>query len=200
MKHMAGSDQIIEQASLYALGALTVDEARDFAAHLETGCAVCVAEVQPSRLVVTALGMANPPLDPPAVVREKLTSQMARPATAPLSPALDCFVTVRADEGEWDQIFEGISVKQLFADEERGTVTSLYRVAPGARIPSHNHGGFEQCLIIEGDFHLNDQTYGPGDFTCALPGSRHQVSYSEQGALLLILAATGYNMSPQPVA
>jgi len=161
--------------------------------------AECLAEVEPSRLVVTALGLAVPAVDPPVGVREKLLAQL-RPAGATPQQAFDSFVTVRADEGEWREMFEGISVKQLFEDATRGTVTSLYRVGPGAGFPSHDHDGFEQCLIIEGDFHLNDQTYGPGDFTCALPGSTHQVSYSENGALLLIVAAAGYHMSHQPGA
>ena len=200
MKHTGDGDQINEQASLYALGALSAAEARDYAAHLQTGCAACAAELEPAQLVVTALGITGPEIDPPASVREKLLAKLARPTTSPVNLALDSFVTVRADDGEWRQLFEGVSVKQLFADEERGTVTSLYKVGPGGRIPTHSHEGFEQCLIIEGDFHLNDETYGPGDFTCALPGSTHRISYSEHGALLLIIAGAGYHMSPQPVA
>jgi quercetin dioxygenase-like cupin family protein len=196
MKHTDGGEQIVELASLYALGALPEDEAGEFATHLETGCPECFAEVEPARLVVSALGLAGPALDPPASVRAKLLAQL-RPTVAPAEHEHDSFVTVRADEGEWREMFKGISVKQLFRDETRGTVTSLYRVGPGAGFPSHDHDGFEQCLIIEGDFHLDDQTYGPGDFTCALPGSTHQVSYSEGGALLLIVAAASYNMSHQ---
>ncbi|HXM34514.1 MAG TPA: cupin domain-containing protein [Pyrinomonadaceae bacterium] len=200
MKHTDRGDEIVEQVSLYALGALQEDEASAFEAHLETGCALCAAEVEPSRLVVTALGMAAPELDPPTAVRDKLLERLARTDTSPLSFALDSFVTVRAHEGEWRQIFEGVSVKRLFADQQRGTVTSLFKVRPGGSFPPHTHEGFEQCLIIEGDFHLNDETYGPGDFTCAMAGSVHNVSYSERGALLLIVASTGYSMSDQPVA
>jgi len=199
MKHSDGGDQIIEQASLYALGALTAGESVDFEAHLEDGCAICAAEVEPSQRVAAALAMAVTPLDPPPAIRAMLLGQLAQTTVPPAARDLS-FVTVRADEGNWRQLFEGVSVKQLFADNERGTVTSLYKVAPGARIPNHTHEGFEQCLIIEGDFHLNDETYGPGDFTCAMPGSVHHVSYSERGALLLIVAGAGYNMSHQAMA
>jgi len=199
MRHTDGGTEIIERASLYALGALLEDEARDFEAHLETGCAQCVSEVRPAHLVVSALGLAALPLDPPAAVREKLLARL-RTNSSPQKFALDSFVTIRANEGEWRQIFEGVSVKQLFADKERGTVTSLYKVGAGARIPPHNHAGLEQCLIIEGDFILNDEEYGPGDFTCALTGSTHEVSYSNRGALLLIVAAAGYQMADRPMA
>lgn len=200
MKHTDRGAEVVGQASLYALGALLADEARDFEAHLESGCAECVAEVKPAQLVVWALGLAALPLDPPASVREKLLAQLTRTPTSAQSFAPDSFVTVRAHEGEWRQIFEGVSVKQLFADKDRGTVTSLYKVGPGARIPTHSHVGLEQCLVLEGDFNLNDEVYGPGDFTCAMAGSVHDVSYSQGGALLLIVAAAGYHMSDRPTA
>lgn len=198
MKHLDCGTEITEQASLYALGALLEDEAREFEAHLLTGCAECVAEVTPARFVVSALGLAALPIAPPAAAREKLLARL--PVGKSMPAALDSFVTIRADEGEWRQIFEGVSVKRLFADKERGTVTSLYKVGAGAHIPPHNHAGLEQCLIIEGDFTLNDEEYGPGDFTCALTGSSHEVSYSNRGALLLIVAAAGYQMSDRPMA
>jgi anti-sigma factor ChrR (cupin superfamily) len=200
MKHTHRGDEIIEQASLYALGVLSADEARDFEAHVESGCLVCAAELEPARVVVSALGLAGPPLETPAIIRDKLLAQLAKTTTAPSPPSLMSAVTVRAAEGEWRQLFQGVSVKQLFADKEKGTVTSLYKVAPGAALPSHTHGDFEQCLIIEGDFHLNGEMFGPGDFTCSMAGSVHERSYSEHGALLLIVAGASYNMSPQPAA
>jgi anti-sigma factor ChrR (cupin superfamily) len=73
-------------------------------------------------------------------------------------------------------------------------------VSPGAGFPPHTHDGFEQCLIVEGDFHLNGEAFGAGDFTCAMAGSAHDLSYSENGALLLIVAGMSYQMPHQPVA
>jgi quercetin dioxygenase-like cupin family protein len=199
MKHSDGGDRITADAALYALGALTADEAKAFEAHLASGCIECANEVEPARLVVEALGMAGPEIDPPAGVRARLLSQLAPPPASPDAHAED-FVTVRAGEGQWHQLFEGVSVKQLFVDEERNTVTSLFRVSPGAGFPPHIHDEFEQCLIVEGDFHLNGEAFGAGDFTCAMAGSAHEHSYSENGALLLIVAGMGHQMSHQPVA
>lgn len=185
-------EQITEQASLYALGALSQTEARAFEEHLDAGCEVCEAELRPLQSVVTALGLAASGNEPPPGAREKLLGRMAE-ASLPHTPQpeLSPFFTLRANEGEWRELTAGILIKQLFVDEKNDTVTSLFKFAPGAHAPFHKHGGIEQCLVLEGDFHLNDDLYGPGDFTCAMPGSVHDDAYSERGALLLIVAAAG---------
>lgn len=183
-------DQITEQASLYVLGALNQTEARAFEEHLEAGCETCEAELRPLQSVVTALGLAASGIEPPAGARAKLLGRMANASiTQTPQPELNPFFTLRANEGEWQELSAGISIKQLFVDDQKNTVTSLFKFAPGAHAPFHKHGGVEQCLILEGDFHFNDDIYGPGDFTCAMPGSIHDDAYSERGALLLIVAA-----------
>jgi anti-sigma factor ChrR (cupin superfamily) len=183
-------DQIAEQASLYVLGALNQTEARAFEEHLETGCEACEAELRPLQSVVTALGMAASGIEPPASAREELLSRIAEASLTPApEPELNPFFTLRANEGEWRELSTGVQIKQLFVDDKKGTVTSLFKFAPGAHAPFHKHGGVEQCLILEGDFRFNDDIYGPGDFTCAMPGSIHDDAYSERGALLLIVAA-----------
>jgi anti-sigma factor ChrR (cupin superfamily) len=83
---------------------------------------------------------------------------------------------------------EGVFVKQLYVDDEKRTVTSLYKMEPGAQAPRHIHSGAEECFVIEGDFHINDLKLGPGDYHRAEPGSLHQKIYTEKGNLLLIIA------------
>ena len=189
-------DGMVERASLYALGALTEDEARSFAEHLDAGCEACAAELLPFRAVVSLLGAGTPELEPPTAAREKLLKQIAGAITAPNSTKpLNGILILRADQGTWQPVAKGIEVKQLFVDRQNRTVTSLFRFAPGTHIPVHRHSGIEQCLVIEGDFHLNGEVFGPGDFSCALPGSLHESNYSEAGALVLIVAHDGYQMS-----
>jgi anti-sigma factor ChrR (cupin superfamily) len=184
-------DEITEQASQYVLGALSQNEARAFEEHLDAGCEVCEAELRPFQSVVTALGLAVPENEPSPGAREKLLSLMAEASIPESSQKLNPFITIRTDEGEWREGSPGILIKQLFVDEKNGTVTSLFKFAPGAQAPLHEHAGIEQCLVLEGDFHVNDDLYGPGDFTCAMPGSVHHGAYSERGALLLIVAHAG---------
>jgi anti-sigma-K factor RskA len=78
MEHKLATDQIKEQAALYALGALSQIEARGFENHLADGCEVCQAEVAEFDSVVGVLGLAAPPASPPANLREKLTARIAK--------------------------------------------------------------------------------------------------------------------------
>lgn len=201
MKHTQADDQLLEQTVLYTLGALSQHEARAFEEHLAAGCAVCANELRPLESVISALGFAAAEVEPSPSVRERLLTQVAQSATAATVKVESAsFLTVRAGEGEWRSISQGVSVKTLFGDRTTGTVTSLFKFEPGAHAPRHLHAGNEQCLIVAGDFHQNDETFGPGDYTCALAGSTHEDAWSEKGALLLIVAHASYTMgADQPV-
>ena len=210
MKHSVAEDALREQVALYALGALNQHEARAFEEHIEEGCPVCEAELRPFESVVAAIGFAAPEAEPPRVARAKLSARLAEsdghdddkrtifPKELPPQVDLSKFLIVRSGEGEWKKAAEGIFIKQLFADEAKGTVTSLYKLSPGASIPTHRHLGAEECYIIEGDFHTSAGVLGPGDFTCALKDSVHPQLYSQNGALLLIIAHEGYEVLAQP--
>ena len=202
MKHTVAEDGLCERAALYALGALNQHEARAFEEHISEGCEVCEAELRPFESVAAILGFAAPEVEPPQGAREKLLARLAEdtPQPAPrgeLPPQVDLskFVTVRSEEGEWKEAFKGIFIKQLFVDETSRTVTSLYKLLPDTYIPTHRHRGHEECYIIEGDFHTSDGILGPGDYTCAMKDSVHPKLYTQNGALLLIVAHEGYDVS-----
>jgi anti-sigma-K factor RskA len=72
------------RAAAYVLGALTPDERAEFRAHLSE-CAACAAEVLSFAPVVGALAHAAPPVDPPAVVRERVMSRVLQPLAQPVS-------------------------------------------------------------------------------------------------------------------
>lgn len=206
MKHSVATDEILETVSMYSLGALDPPERSAFEEHLASGCEVCETQLQSFLCVGAALAMGVRDMSPPARVRRKLeeflraeTRQQeeeeeessARPAlsqpasTQPPRP----FITVRSDEGEWREELAGVHVKRLFVDRERGTVTSLFKLQPGTRVPEHFHSGAEECLVLEGDVCANDDTrLGPGDYHCAPAGSVHQQLTTVHGALLLIVA------------
>lgn len=195
--HSFTDEEMVERASLYALGALSQGEARAFEEHLDEGCERCAAELKDFEDVTAALSFAAPESAPSAVVREKLLSLVAdekglettQPAQAGNSQQL---ITLRASEGLWQEVAKGISVKQLFVDKESGMVTTLVRMLPGTHIPLHRHSGVEQCYVIEGDFHADNQSLGAGDFHCAKAGSVHQPVYTVNGALVLIIAPKEY--------
>ncbi|MBC7932309.1 MAG: cupin domain-containing protein, partial [Rubrivivax sp.] len=89
---------------------------------------------------------------------------------------------------------DGVCYKLLFADRERGTYTTLLKLQPGARIPSHRHLGVEQCLVLEGDLSAGPVKMSAGDFNCSLPDSVHDEVATEGGALLLIVSPEKYEV------
>jgi predicted ChrR family anti-sigma factor len=188
------SDEITERAALYALGALPVEESLAFEKHVSQECPVCAAELRAFEEVCTQLALTAPEAEPPAHVFENL---MRRVGQTKQSQDVDqvrrhssssTMKTIYAEEGEWRQLSEGIFVKQLHADENKGIVTSLYKMLPGAQVPTHRHLGVEECIVLEGDFHLNDLVLGPGDYHRAEAGSIHQTLYTEKGNLILIIS------------
>jgi anti-sigma factor ChrR (cupin superfamily) len=191
------SEEIQAMAALYALGALTQNEAHAFEAHLTEETDLIVEELVSFESVVASLGLCAPEASPSGSLRERLTTRIASQSAAgskPFRPEFTQtkFFSLRADEGEWKEIARGVLIKILFADREKETVTMLLKLQPGARILRHSHPGFEQCLILAGDFWANGQRLGPGDFHVAPPGSVHDEITSHQGSIALIIAPEHY--------
>ncbi len=201
MKHAIIEEELEENAALYALGALSQHEALSLDQHLAEGCEVCAAELKQFASVVEALGHAAPEAAPPAGTREKLLARLsAEPQPHATSAPTDeedetqTPLVVRADEGRWYEMGEGVLCKQLFVDPTRNTVTTLLKLNPGARMPMHRHRGIEECYVIEGDVRTNNQNLKTGDYTCAMEGSIHHPITTINGALLLIVAPQSYEV------
>lgn len=80
--------------------------------------------------------------------------------------------------------FAGIEMKILLQDEESGLLTALFRWAPGARLPLHEHVAIEQSFVLEGSFRDEQGVCRAGDYVWRPAGSRHE-AWSEEGCLLL---------------
>jgi anti-sigma factor ChrR (cupin superfamily) len=80
--------------------------------------------------------------------------------------------------------FPGIETKTLFIDKQSGSVTALIRMAPGARLPDHEHPLTEQSFVLDGTLADDDGECGAGDFVWRPSGSRHQ-AWSPDGCLVL---------------
>ena len=69
--------------------------------------------------------------------------------TRDLGPKDSRFVEV--DRLPWEPSrFPGVETKTLFIDKQTGSVTALIRLAPGARLPDHEHPLAEQSLRARG--------------------------------------------------
>lgn len=194
--HRFSQQEMTERASLYALGALSQWEAREFEEHLAEGCEMCAAELRSFEETARSIALSAPEAEPPARMRDRLMSMIAEDAHTHTEASGEAepapLITLRADEGEWVRVGGGIKVKHLFTDPQTGMVTTLVKMKPGASIPMHRHSGIEQCYVIEGDFHAAHQELGAGDFHVAPAGSTHEPVYTKGGALVLIVAPPGY--------
>ena len=100
------------------------------------------------------------------------------------------FNFIFADSSEWikhPQI-NGIEVKTLAANEDKGYLMILIKAAAGAEYPSHHHNGAEECYVIEGDLYVEGKYLGPGDFHHAEGGSDHEPLRTKNGCTLLLVA------------
>lgn len=111
-----------------------------------------------------------------------VTPDVAGQAALPMSVSRP----VAVNDLPWHQTpFPGIEQKVLLRDEARGLMTALIRMAPGARLPLHEHQDIEQTYVLDGslaDDEGNDIT--AGDFIWRPAGHRH-VAWSPRGALLI---------------
>ncbi len=217
MTHKIDEDLELK-ATLHALGTLTQNEARAFEASLTNGESENQSELETFDEVVHLLGLAATEATPSAAVWEKLstimaaepqgakTSEEAPLAEAQANPELSpddakpALLTIRRDEGEWVEFSDGIFVKPMFQNKEQGTSTYMVKMTPGARFDLHRHRGVEECMMIEGDFHVDGKVLGPGDYHCALPGSIHQRPYTVGGTLFLVVSSALYESLEEKVS
>jgi len=195
MSHTTVDEEAAGRAALYALGALEGDEAREFKEHLAAGCVACEAELREFEAVAADLGLAATGAEPPAGVRARLLALVSEEKGGGASGAGDSpgFLVLRAGEGKWRPTDDaGVTFKLLYADRERGTMTTLVRMEPGSRIRSHRHLGVEQCLVLEGDVRSGAIGMTAGDFNCSMPGSVHEELVSDGGALLMLVSPEHY--------
>ena len=87
--------------------------------------------------------------------------------------------------------FAGCEFKPLMVDPKSGLATLLFRMAPGAILPDHEHVLIEQTYVLEGS--LVDKEgpdagteVGPGEFVWRPAGSRH-TAWSPKGGTFIAI-------------
>jgi anti-sigma factor ChrR (cupin superfamily) len=121
---------------------------------------------------------------PPAGMFERIQQ-----AIAARSRHLPGTLTLRADEGLWESIGEGVERKLLWSHRPNNRETFLVRMAPGAYYSGHEHADDEECYVISGDITFDTLTLHGGDYHLARRGAPHPSATSAGGCLLLITAA-----------
>lgn len=77
-------DEWLEQAEIYALGALDGEELTQFEAHVASGCRPCETRLRETWETLTLLPRSLTPLIPPPAVKARLLEQIAGEAGAPV--------------------------------------------------------------------------------------------------------------------
>lgn len=90
--------------------------------------------------------------------------------------------------------FPGIEHKVLYSDPNTGMATLLFRLAPGAIVPLHEHTGVELTYVLEGSLEDEEGVCTTGNFVWRPAGNTHEAR-APNGALLL-----GVFMSPNHFA
>ena len=81
--------------------------------------------------------------------------------------------------------FPGIQIKVLYSDDS-GITTALFKLAPGAVVPLHEHTALEQTFMLEGFLEDAEGRCGAGDFVWR-PGGNIHVAHAPNGATFLAI-------------
>jgi anti-sigma factor ChrR (cupin superfamily) len=101
-----------------------------------------------------------------------------------LVPTVGGSTYIKPSEIEWKPTrFEKVSIKVLYEDADRGEMTCLLKLEPGAHIPFHKHPEIEQSLVLEGSVEDHDGIAMAGDYVWRKSGSLHD-NRSPGGAVL----------------
>ena len=101
MRHSQLTDELQEQASMYASGAMPEDERQEYARHLqEDDCAVCVREVREFESVAQLFALSLPMQTPSATVKSRLIAQASAGPAVP-TPRLQARLTPLRVRLEW---------------------------------------------------------------------------------------------------
>jgi len=95
---------------------------------------------------------------------------------------------VDVEQLPWERTaYAGIEQKTLLFDRDTGLVTALIRMAPGARLPDHEHVKIEQTYVLEGSLMCPEGECRAGQFVWRPAGSRHEAWAGPQGGLFLAM-------------
>jgi len=110
---------------------------------------------------------------------------MAATRKPKIEPTVGGSVYVPVQDMDWQPSqFEGIQIKTLYQDKEKGELTCLLKWEPGATLPMHKHPEIEQSYVLEGSFYDHDGICRAGEFVWRHSGSYHQ-TYTDEGCTIL---------------
>jgi anti-sigma factor ChrR (cupin superfamily) len=104
---------------------------------------------------------------------------------ANLPPLASRFVDIAALPWERSLLHPGVETKTLVVDPASGLLTTLLRMAPGAKLPDHEHVLVEQTYVLAGSLVCGEGVCRAGQFVWRPAGSRHEAWAGPEGGLML---------------
>ncbi len=105
---------------------------------------------------------------------------------AALAPLASRFVEVA--KLPWEPTrFAGVETKTLLFERATGLCTVLLKMAPGAKLPDHEHVLIEQTYVLEGSLVCGEGECKAGEYVWRPAGSRHEAWGGPQGGLMLAM-------------
>ncbi|MGI9385163.1 MAG: cupin domain-containing protein [Methyloligellaceae bacterium] len=178
MSEQANGNDLDLRAAHYVLGILPPEARAAFEAELagDEDLQTAVGYWQDH---FQALADAAPPVAPGDAVWDGIEAAVdGQPQPGSL--------TIRADDGDWLELFDGVFKKTLLIDEQEHMESYLLRIEPGAACPSHSHTKTEECLVMEGEMIIGEARFRAGDYHAAPPKIPHLPIRSETGVLLFV--------------
>jgi anti-sigma factor ChrR (cupin superfamily) len=181
-----------------AAGTVPASDARDLERHAQA-CATCRNALAWLRPTLDSLHFAPPPAEPAADVFGRIERALAaggehgaQPWKAwRAEPEVESALIRQAAASAWRPTsVDGVEVRELAVDPDNASVTMLIRMAAGASYPAHEHGGAEECYVLQGDLVIGELTMRGGDFQRMEAGTRHPVQRTEGGCLLFLRSST----------
>jgi anti-sigma factor ChrR (cupin superfamily) len=103
-----------------------------------------------------------------------------------LPPLASRFVDV--ERLPWEKTrYPGVETKTLLVDRKSGLLTLLMKMAPGARLPDHEHVEIEQTYVLEGSLLCGEGECKAGEFVWRPAGSRHEAWAGPEGGVMLAM-------------
>jgi len=170
-----------DMAESYALGVLEGEELNKFHAHLAADCSVCKSHISKTAEALALIPTLLEPITPASSLKRRVLDQIEAEHAA--------YVFTRAEEGRWRPIGAGVDAKILRMDGTQQRVTALVRMTPGSRYSNHRHTQTEEIFVLEGSCYFGARLLRQGDYHRAEVGSIHVDMRSDEGSLMLIMAA-----------
>lgn len=178
----AMSDEAEDRAAEHVLGLLSPGRAAAFARAMEADPALADEVLTWNARLAPLSGGKE--VEPPADLFDRVAAKIAL-----RSRHLPGTFTIRAEEGPWTKIGEGIERKTLWSKGPNGRETYLVRMAAGARYAGHHHHDDEECFLVSGDLTFDTLTLRPGDYHLARRGVQHPDATTIGGCVLLVTVA-----------